>query len=131
MDLPFLAARELVTHHRPAHRLKSLGMGPRFYRSAKGGAMNGLIEVEPCIWDAARAHLLEHDPSCEQAAFFFARETVREHDYLLSIIGARHIEAEELAFHSSYHLELKQETWSSVIKDAHQRNAALIEVHSH
>jgi hypothetical protein len=90
-----------------------------------------IIEIEPAEWRRVKEHLLLRDPVREQAAFLFATERATEDKHVLSVIGLRLIDADELAFHSSYHLELKEKTWSTVIKEAHQRKAALIEVHSH
>lgn len=93
--------------------------------------MKSVIDIDPGVWQSLREHLLLRDPLREQAAFLFASECATESGCTLSVVGIRLVDAEDLAFHSAYHLELKAETWTRVIQDAYQRKAALIEVHSH
>lgn len=93
--------------------------------------MKTLLDIEPGAWHALRNHLLVRDPLREQAAFMFAKALEHSDELRLVIASVRLVEPHELACHSSCHLELKEETWSAVIREAHQRQAALVEVHSH
>jgi hypothetical protein len=90
-----------------------------------------IVEIAPPDWRQLREHVFLRDPAREQAAFLFAAERTVGPEHFLSVIGFHLVDTSELAFHSGYHLELNENTWSTVIKEAHQKGAGLIEVHSH
>jgi len=90
-----------------------------------------IIQIESAEWQRITDHLLVRDPEREQAAFLFATEHVTEVERVLCVTSVRLVGADQFSFHAGYHLELSEDTWSTVIQEAHQRKAALIEVHSH
>lgn len=77
------------------------------------------------------AHLLPRGGVCEEAAFLLARFVACADGFEFSVVGELLIPPSGFASRSGFYLELTDEARARVIKTAHDRDAGLIECHSH
>ena len=77
-----------------------------------------------------RRHLFT-DHEVERAIFLFARNRIVGDDLILEVIDSIFLDRQDFQIQSAYHIELKDQLRSRVIKKAHDLDASLIEIHSH
>jgi hypothetical protein len=76
-----------------------------------------------------KSHLFPEGSEVEQALFLFAKYKVEENS--LQVIDHLFLYSNDFNIQTAWHIELKDEIRSKVIKKAHDLNASIIEVHSH
>ena len=93
--------------------------------------MKALLKMDGGLHGEIMEHLL---PACfeqEQAAFLFARSDRTDHQVLFEVIEARKLGPNDFARQEGDYLEMADSTRAGLIKQAHDLNASLIEMHSH
>lgn len=90
-----------------------------------------IVEIDPDRFRNMMLHLLPADSLVEEAAFLFARLERRGEFTLLRVVDGVFVEPDGFETRSPYFLELSDSTRASIIKHAHDLQAAIIEVHSH
>lgn len=93
--------------------------------------MTFVLEIDGSIFDDLIAHLLPAGATSEQAAFLFARHEITGDNARLVVRAVRKLTGRDLAHQMADYIELSDSARAGVIKQAHQLNASLIEVHSH
>lgn len=86
------------------------------------------LKLHPKIHQEILNHLLPERIKAEEAAFCFVKARAGEDLECLEWYGATHT---DFAYHSLYHIELKDECRARVIKRAHDLKASIVEFHSH
>lgn len=92
---------------------------------------SAVVRISAQLYDAAINHLLPEDSLNEEAAFMFARAEHRNGWTSLRVVDAVFVDSGGFAYRSPFFLELSDETRASVIKQAHDLGASIIELHSH
>lgn len=88
------------------------------------------IYLEPIdLLDKIKSHLFPKGNEDEQALFLFA--TFDSDNDSLKVIDHLFLSGDDFNIQSRWHIELKDEIRSQLIKKAHDLNASIIEVHSH
>ncbi|OHB32996.1 MAG: hypothetical protein A2X79_00765 [Desulfuromonadaceae bacterium GWB2_53_15] len=93
--------------------------------------MNITLHISPELFNKLQKHLFDHAEEKEQGAFLFAK---LEHEYTalhFSVTGLLELAGDDLHQQDVDYLELSENSWPKVIKQAHSLEACLIEVHSH
>lgn len=93
--------------------------------------MNWALGMSEAIYDELVAHLLPVDAATEHGAFLFARKIPDADGEHLEVVHLRTLAAEDFTCQAADYLELADETRAALIKEAHDRNAVLVETHSH
>lgn len=89
------------------------------------------ISMTHAMLGGVREHLFRAESECEEAGFLLARVRAKEERPVLMCMDWLPIPAEGFTSRSAWYLELTDAMRARVIKLAHDRDAALIEVHSH
>jgi hypothetical protein len=76
-----------------------------------------------------QSHLFPEYNEVEQALFLFAHYNKKENN--LTVIDHLFLYSDDFNIQSAWHIELKDEIRSKVIKKAHDLNTSVIEIHSH
>lgn len=87
------------------------------------------LKLPDGLFGDLRAHLLPRQSMREEAAFLFAQPVGDTSNF--EVIGAKMLKPGDFAHHQSDYLELDDSTRASLIKQAHDRDASLVELHSH
>lgn len=87
--------------------------------------------IAAAVYDEVRRHLLRPDSDCEEAAFLFCREEEEVTQMTLRVFDIRLLTPDDFASRSAWYLELTDEARVTLIKQAHDLDAALVECHSH
>lgn len=90
-----------------------------------------IVDIDPDQFRRMMVHLLPADSLVEEAAFLFARLELRDGFTLFRAFDGVFVEPDGFETRSPYFLELSDSTRASIIKRAHDLQAAIIEVHSH
>src|SRR5689334_18202541 len=85
------------------------------------------IIIPPQIKDAAWKHLLYKEQDVEEAAFLYVS---LDGDNLV-VQDWEPVPPNGFSIQTGYHIELTDATRATVIKNAHDRGASLVEMHSH
>lgn len=88
-----------------------------------------IIVREPKLLQEIRDHLFPKGSKVEQALFLFAQHNKEEDN--LEVIDHLFLYRKDFNIQTAWHIELKDEIRSKVIKQAHDLSASIIEVHSH
>ena len=83
--------------------------------------------VRTDIW----AHLLPKRFLVEEAAFMFVRHDIKNEDEIFKYLEWFPVPPNGFLSRSGYHFELTDEVRAKAIKQAHDLNASLVELHSH
>lgn len=89
------------------------------------------IAINPQSHKLLWSHLLPDNTEREQAAFMFAKTTDLSEGSQLVVEAIRLLNQDDFLIHRGDQIELADACRSSVIKEAHDRDAVLIEIHSH
>ena len=87
------------------------------------------LTMPPETHDEIWRHLLQNDR--EQVAFAFADTELLPEELTFKLEGVFLVPPEGLEVHESYHVSLTDDTQAKVIKEAWDRQQALVEFHSH
>ena len=93
--------------------------------------MKALLKIDAGLYEDIMVHLLPPGSEQEQAAFLFAHSMRSDHKVLFEIIEARKLGPADFAWQEGDYLEMADATSASLIKQAHDLDASLVEVHSH
>src|SRR2546425_3019395 len=91
--------------------------------------MKPVITIAPQLYDALVAHVLPDDVEEEQVAFLYLKPALEGGGF--EVVEQTLVPPEGFFHQSAYHLELSDKTRATVIKNAHDLEASLAEVHSH
>ncbi len=91
--------------------------------------MTNHLDIAPSVHDRLFEHLFKD--GMEQVAFVFAEATATGDGVLFSAQDAYLVQADEFAFQSEYHVSLNDDCLGRVIKQAWDRKASLVDLHSH
>lgn len=91
--------------------------------------MMASLKLPDGLFGELKAHLLPGGSMREEAAFLFARPVGDTSDF--EVVGAKMLKSGDFAHHQSDYLELDDATRASLIKQAHDLDASLVELHSH
>jgi len=87
------------------------------------------LHIPPDTYEQIRRHLLKD--TTEQVVFAFADVTATEEGVLFSAAEVYCVQAHETQFQSGYHISLTDDCLARVIKVAWDKQAALVDFHSH
>jgi hypothetical protein len=90
-----------------------------------------LLKIPETIKAAIWTHLLPKRLMFEEAAFIFAHQETKSNAEYFSYLSWVHVPPKGFLSRSGFHFELTDEMRASVIKQAHDLDASLIEFHSH
>lgn len=90
-----------------------------------------LIEIPKVAKEEIWRHLLPRRFIAESAAFMYVRQVAKEETTVFRYIDWYLVPPEGFVSRSVFHFELTDETRATVIKQAHDLNASLVELHSH
>jgi hypothetical protein len=95
--------------------------------------MMGQILLKMCetVWTDIWSHLLPKRFVVEEAAFMFVRREMKNEDEIFEYLDWFPVPPKGFLTRSGYHFELTDEIRARGIKQAHDLNASLVELHSH
>ncbi|MCF8332071.1 MAG: hypothetical protein K9H84_06430 [Bacteroidales bacterium] len=93
--------------------------------------MKTILNIPQDVYKKIVKHLMPEHQTDEEAAFLFAEVVEQNESIYLNFRDWYAIKPIDYKSRSPYHFELKQETNSKIIKQAHDLNACIVEFHSH
>jgi hypothetical protein len=93
--------------------------------------MKALLKVGDELYGDIMDHLLPPGCKQEQAAFLFARSAHTDDQVLFEVIEARKLGPADFIRQEGDYLEMADASRASLIKQAHDLGASLVEAHSH
>ena len=93
--------------------------------------MKAVLKIDGGLYGDILEHLLPPDCQQEQAAFLFARSARTDDQVLFEVIEARKLGPADFARQEGDYLEMADATRAGLIKQAHDLDASLVEMHSH
>ena len=93
--------------------------------------MKAFMKIDASLFEELISHLLPAGNSQEQAAFLFAHPTRSDHQVMLEVVEAKKLGPADFASQEGDYLEMSDATRASLIKQAHDLKASLVEMHSH
>jgi hypothetical protein len=89
------------------------------------------LEIPQKAYKHLLNHLNPHKDNFEQAAFLFCDVTVSAESTVFVFKDMYAATSDDFEIQSAYHIELKDEVKSKIIRQAHNLGASIVEVHSH
>ena len=93
--------------------------------------MKALLKIDGPLYGEVMEHLIPAGCKQEWAAFLFAHAARTDHQVLFEVIDARKLGPADFARQEGEYLEMTDATRAALIKQAHDLDASLIEMHSH
>jgi hypothetical protein len=93
--------------------------------------MKTLLKMDGGLHGDIMEHLLPAGCEQEQAAFLFARSDRTDDQILFEVIDARKLGPADFVRQEGDYLEMTDATRAGLIKQAHDMDASLVEMHSH
>ncbi len=93
--------------------------------------MKTVVSIPNCMFKRIRKALLPSNMKVEEVCFLFADVKSTDYEIHFMIREWHHVESAEYDFQSANHVALRDEMRPKIIKQAHDLNAALVELHSH
>lgn len=93
--------------------------------------MNTILKISDKAYDELMAHLLPPKSTQEQAAFLFAEYDKGPPQARFNVVKTRVLKRSDFVVQEGDYIELQNETQAGLIKQAHDLNACLVEIHSH
>lgn len=93
--------------------------------------MKTYLNMPEGLFKDLMAHLLPPEGVVEEAAFLFVKANESESNICFEVIETAKLEPNDFDLQFSDYLELADDTRASLIKRAHDLEAALVEIHSH
>jgi hypothetical protein len=93
--------------------------------------MKAFMNIEPDLYEDLMGHLLPAGNRQEQAVFLFADSIRSDHQVTFEVVEARKLGPADFARQQGDYLEMADATRASLIKEAHDLEASLVEIHSH
>lgn len=90
-----------------------------------------ILDLSPAFRESIWKHLIPGSNAKEEAAFLFARWVEKGAQGTFECIKWSPVPENGFVGHSEYFLELTDETRAAAIKEAHDLEASLVELHSH
>ncbi|WP_339688355.1 Mov34/MPN/PAD-1 family protein [uncultured Parasphingorhabdus sp.] len=89
-----------------------------------------ILAMSESLYDGLISHLLPPQSGREQAAFLFARPTPDDQN-VFEVVASERLTSVDFAAQENDYLELDDEVRAKLIKQAHDLDASLVEMHSH
>ena len=93
--------------------------------------MKALMQIDSALYDDVMGHLLPPSSAQEQAVFLFAQSVRTNGQVLFEVVRARKLTKGDFAQQDGDYLEMTDATRAGLIKEAHDLEASLVEIHSH
>ena len=93
--------------------------------------MTTFIRIPEDSYAQLRSHLLPEDTDLEQAAFLVAAIERADNRLTFHVVDSILLTSSDFDNQHSDYLELKDDARTRIIKNAHDRDAGLVELHSH
>ncbi len=93
--------------------------------------MKALLKIDDSLFQDLMLHLLPPGSQHEQAVFLFAHAARSDHQMLFEVADTRKLGPADFAVQKGDYLEMADATRASLIKQAHDLDASLVEMHSH
>ena len=106
-------------------------MGAKLQGPAARRHMKIFLRLQSGLFEDLTAHLLPIGGLHEQAAFLFVSKSESVDQINFDVLDTVKLVSDDFESQYSDYLELADNTWSKLIKHAHNLNASLVEIHSH
>ena len=93
--------------------------------------MKAYLTIDGGAYQNLMAHLLPPNSRREQAAFLFAHAERNDRKVWFTVVGIKLLCPEDFTSQEGDYLEMADATQASLIKQAYDMDASLIEIHSH